>query len=155
MRAAIKDFTKTVAETLPILEPIYEFGSYQVLGQEELANLRPFFPGKKYVGTDLREGTGVDAVLDVHNIDLPSESVGTVLCLDTLEHVEYPRKTIEELNRILKRNGMLVIRQRNIQQKEAVKKSWKYIKMFNRKIATTEIQFLFFGYASQYLFYRS
>lgn len=109
MRETIKDFTKIVAETLPILEPIYEFGSFRVAGQEEFANLRPFFPGKKYVGTDLREGTGVDVVLDVHNIDLPSGSVGTVLCLDTLEHVEYPRKAIDELNRILKPNGTLVI----------------------------------------------
>lgn len=109
MRESIRDFTKVVAETLPILEPIYEFGSFLVSGQEEFADLRTLFPGKKYVGADLREGPGVDVLLNVYNIELPSESVGTVLCFDTLEHVEYPRKAIEELNRILKPNGMLVI----------------------------------------------
>ncbi len=95
MRKVVRDFIREVSETLPILEPIYEFGSFQVTGQEELANLRPFFQGMKYVGTDLREGPGVDVVLNVHNIYLPSESVGTILCLDTLEHVEYPSKAID------------------------------------------------------------
>lgn len=109
MRKVIRDFVRAVSETLPILEPIYEFGSFQVTGQEELANLRSFFQGMKYVGADLRDGPGVDVVLNVHNIDLPSESVGTILCLDTLEHVEYPRKAIDELSRILKPGGMLVI----------------------------------------------
>ena len=109
MRESIRDFAKVVAETLPILEPIYEFGSFRVSGQEEFADLRTFFPGKKYVGADLREGLGVDVLLNVYNIELPSESVGTVLCFDTLEHVEYPRKAIEELNRILKPNGMLLV----------------------------------------------
>ncbi len=109
MRNVIRDFVKIVSETLPTLGPIYEFGSFQVAGQEDLANLRPFFQGMKYVGTDLREGPGVDVILNVHDIDLPSESVGTILCLDTLEHVEYPRKAIDELTRILKPGGMLVI----------------------------------------------
>ena len=54
MRKVIRDFVRAVSETLPILEPIYEFGSFQVTGQEELANLRPFFQGMKYVGADLR-----------------------------------------------------------------------------------------------------
>lgn len=97
------------AETLPIVEPIYEFGSLQVPGQEGFADLRPFFPGKVYVGADMREGTGVDVILDLHNIDLPSESVGSVLILDTLEHVEYVRKAMDEIYRILKPNGIVIM----------------------------------------------
>lgn len=109
MRESIKQFVKICAETLPIPEPIYEFGALQVPGQEDLADLRPLFLGKKYVGADMRKGSGVDVILNLHNIDLPSESVGTVLILDTLEHVEFPRKAIEEAYRILKPNGILVI----------------------------------------------
>lgn len=45
----------------------------------------------------------------LHHIDLISESIGTVLILDTLEHVEFPRKAIEEAHRILKPDGILVI----------------------------------------------
>lgn len=109
MRGSIKRFVELVAETLPISEPIYEFGALQVRGQEGLADLRPLFPDKKYVGSDMREGPGVDVILDLHNIDLPSESVGTALILDTLEHVESPRKAIEEAYRILKSDGIVVI----------------------------------------------
>ena len=64
---------------------------------------------RKYIGCDIREGLGVDKILDLHNIDLPPESVGTVLCLDTLEHVEYPHKALKEIHRILKSDGIVVI----------------------------------------------
>lgn len=109
MRAVIKHLMEICAENLPILEPIYEFGSLQVPGQEEIANLRPLFPGMEYVGADMRYGTGVDVILDLHQIGISSESVSTVLILDTIEHVEFPRKAIEEVHRILKPNGILVM----------------------------------------------
>lgn len=109
MRASIKEFVKIVADTLPVLEPLYEFGALQVPGQEGFADLRPIFPGKKYVGCDLQAGPGVDRILDLHRIDLSSGTVGTVLALDVLEHVEFVRKAIEEVHRILKPGGILVI----------------------------------------------
>jgi SAM-dependent methyltransferase len=109
MRESIKQFVKICSETLPIWEPIYEFGALQVEGQEEFADLRPIFPGKEYIGADLRNGPGVDVILDLHDINLPAESVGTVLILDTLEHVEYPRRAIEDAYRTLKGDGILII----------------------------------------------
>jgi len=98
-----------MADLLPIQDPIYEFGSLQVAGQKGFADLRPLFPRCQYVGCDMRQGPGVDVLLNLHKIDLPNESAGTVLCLDTLEHVEYPRRAIDELHRILKPNGIIVI----------------------------------------------
>lgn len=110
MRESIKQFVSITADCLPFLDPIYEFGSLQVPGQEGFADLRPLFPGRTYVGADMREGPGVDRVLDLHQIDIPSESIGTVLCLDTLEHVEYPHQALREIHRILcPRSGIAVI----------------------------------------------
>ena len=109
MRESIKQFVKTVADTLPIKEPIYEFGSMQVPGQEGFADLRSLFPGKEYVGCDFREGLGVDKVLNLHGIDLPDNTAGTVLCLDTMEHVEFPHKAAAELQRITQTGGMIVL----------------------------------------------
>jgi SAM-dependent methyltransferase len=109
MQDLIKEYIQICSETLPISGPIYEFGSLQVPGQEGYADLRPFFPNKEYVGADMREGPGVDVVLDLHDIDLPDESVETVLALETLEHVEYVRQAVHELHRILKPNGILII----------------------------------------------
>jgi SAM-dependent methyltransferase len=109
MRESIKEFVKIVADTFSILEPIYEFGALQVPGQVGFADLRFIFLGKEYVGCDMREGPGVDKILNLHKIDLPSETVGTVLIMDTLEHVEFVRKAVEEAHRILKPDGIIVI----------------------------------------------
>lgn len=109
MREEIKQFIKICSETLPVDEPIYEFGALQVPTQVGFADLRPLFPDKKFVGADMREGDGVDVILNLHDIDLPPESVGTVLVMDTLEHVEYVRKAMEEVHKILKKNGILIM----------------------------------------------
>ena len=109
MRQAIKDLVSIVASTLPMEEPIYEFGSLQVSGQEGFVDLRPLFPGKQYVGADMRHGVGVDLILNLHEIDLQPESVGTIICLDTLEHVEYPHRALEEIHRVLKPNGIVIM----------------------------------------------
>lgn len=109
MRQSVKEFVGICAETLPIQEPIYEFGALQVPGQEGFADLRSFFPRKEYTGTDIRQGPGVDLILDLHDINLPAHTVGTVLCLDTLEHVEYPRKAMGQLQKVLKPGGILII----------------------------------------------
>lgn len=110
MREVIRQFVRICAEHLPIVDPIYEFGSLQVPGQEGFADLRVFFPNhREYVGTDIQEGPGVDLVLDLHEIDLPSNSVGTALMLDTLEHVEFPRRAVREVHRVLKPDGLLVM----------------------------------------------
>jgi SAM-dependent methyltransferase len=109
MRQCIKDFVSIASVTLPIKEPIYEFGSLQVPGQEGFADLRPLFPNAEYIGCDMRSGTGVDEILNLHDIDKPEESVGTVLCLDTLEHVEYPYNALKEIHRILRPDGIAII----------------------------------------------
>lgn len=109
MRHSIKRFVKICSDVLPIIEPIYEFGAMQVAGQEGVADLRPYFNGKEYVGADISEGLGVDVILNLHDIDLPSESVGTIIACDTLEHVEYPRLAINEIRRILKPQGVLIM----------------------------------------------
>jgi len=108
MREHIKEFVKLCIDNFNTPEPIYEFGSLQVEGQEIWADLRPFFKEKKFIGCDMRKGPGVDILLDLQDIDLPSNSVGTVLLLETLEHVEYPRRAVDEIFRILKPGGLLI-----------------------------------------------
>jgi SAM-dependent methyltransferase len=109
MLKAIKRFAEICAKTLPMHEPIYEFGALRVPGQEEIADLRPFFPGKTYIGTDMREGTGVDQIIDLHNIGLAPGTVGTAIMLETLEHVEYPRKAIENIHSSLRDDGVFIL----------------------------------------------
>ena len=109
MRQSVKDYLGKIIKRYPILEPIYEIGAYRVEGQEEFADLRPFFPGKVYVGCDMRSGLGVDRIEDVHCLKIRSYSVGTVLVFDTLEHVENVHQAVKEIHRVLKPGGMVIM----------------------------------------------
>ncbi len=109
MRDHNKAFCGVVAETFDCPGPVFEFGSYQVDGQEGYANLRSLFATKSYVGCDMRPGPGVDRVEDVTAISLPDESAGTVLCIETFEHVFDVSKAFDEVFRLLKPGGIFVI----------------------------------------------
>ncbi len=109
MRQSVKDYLAKILDRFALPEPIYEIGSYRVEGQEEFADLRPYFGGKVYVGCDMRQGLGVDRVENVHHLTMKSNSIGTVLIFDTLEHVEDVHKAIKEIHRVLKPGGVLVM----------------------------------------------
>lgn len=109
MRKSIRGFVELASQSLELAAPICEFGAWQAEGQEDIADLRDLFPDKQYIGADMREGRGVDRILDLHAIDLADASVGTVISCDTFEHVEYPRRAIEEIHRILKPDGVVVL----------------------------------------------
>ena len=109
MRPLVREFVELAVKTLTLPEPVLEMGSLQVEGQEAIAELRHLFLGKKYIGFDLRAGKGVDEVMDATCLPLPDASIGTIISLETLEHVEYPRKALEEAHRVLKVDGVLIL----------------------------------------------
>lgn len=109
MRGNAKFLIKTASEVFELHEPIYEIGSLQVAGQEGYADLRPFFHGKKYVGCDMRKGLGVDSIENVENLSMDDGSVGTVLMVDTLNHVQDCFKTMDEIYRALKAGGAAIV----------------------------------------------
>jgi SAM-dependent methyltransferase len=109
MRKHLRRFIDVVNKNIPIVQPIYEFGSLQVSSSPDVEDLRSLFPGAEYVGCDMQEGPGVDRVMNLHQLDLPDSSVGTVICMDTMEHVEYPRKAMAEIHRILQPGGMVIM----------------------------------------------
>ena len=77
MRDNTKAFCRTVAESLDCPGPVHEFGSYQTHGQVQYADLRGLFPGRAYVGSDLRAGPGVDRVIGIaRRADTPDASLG-------------------------------------------------------------------------------
>ncbi len=104
-----RNFIEGVAKIIDLQEPIIEIGSLQVKGQEEIANLRPLFRDKNYIGCDIRPGRGVDRIEDVERLDFYNNSVGTVIMLNTLEHVKNPFDAMKEINRVLRPEGILVM----------------------------------------------
>lgn len=107
-QAVIFDVVRELSSTLPMAEPIVEFGSLQV-EPDQPHDLRPLFSGRRFVGTDLRPGRGVDQVEDLRALSFGDGEVGTALCLDTLEHCEDPLAACRELHRVLAPGGICVI----------------------------------------------
>ncbi|MBI3463591.1 MAG: methyltransferase domain-containing protein [Planctomycetes bacterium] len=108
MRDNVRAFI-AAAQAFRVRGPVYEFGSYQVEGQAELADLRGLFPGQRYVGCDMRPGPGVDRVEDLGRLRLPSGIARTVICVDTLEHVFEARHGVDEMLRVLAPGGVILL----------------------------------------------
>src|SRR5438270_9744982 len=100
---------RAITETFSLPGPVLEIGSYQVPGQEEIADLRSLFSNGPYVGTDCRPGPGVDLVADVEALPQPDGSLGTVIAMNTFEHVRCFWRGFEEIYRVLRPDGVLLV----------------------------------------------
>src|SRR5262249_55926888 len=78
-------------------------------GQERIANLRTLFPGKAYLGVDQRDGLGVDCVADVEALPQADASIGTVIAMNTFEHVPHFWRGFDEIYRVLRPDGAVLV----------------------------------------------
>lgn len=97
----------------PLAGPTLEVGSKDYGSAPELRTR--FTPDDVYIGIDMEPGPGVDVVLDM---TLPFDEVdaalggrrfGTIFCFATLEHCEQPFRMAENLTRLLRPDGHLVL----------------------------------------------
>ncbi len=109
MNGFLNGVVRAVAESFALPGPILEIGAFQVPGQEDVADLRGYFPDRPYVGLDMRSGPGVDVVGNVEALPQDDSSVGTVLALNTFEHVRRFWRGFEEIHRILRPDGALLV----------------------------------------------
>jgi SAM-dependent methyltransferase len=109
MRGIVRNFVVDVVEALTIDEPVVEIGSRPAEGQEDQADIRPLFAGRRFIGCDIQPGIGVDQVEDIHGLSFEDSSVGAVFALDTVEHVADPLRGLGEIHRVLKPGGVVVI----------------------------------------------
>jgi SAM-dependent methyltransferase len=104
----VRGFVRDVAGALEPPDPIVEFGALQVEPGQD-GDLRALFPGRAYLGTDLRPGPGVDQVEDLHALSFARGEVGTAICVETLEHVEDPCAAGRELARVVAPGGVAIV----------------------------------------------
>ena len=97
-----------LVQRLELVDPIVEFGSMQV-EEGQPNDLRPLFTGRQFIGTDLRDGPGVDRVEDLRELSFRDGEVGTALCLDTLEHCADPIAAGRELRRVVSPDGGMCV----------------------------------------------
>lgn len=109
MTKPLREAIKIISTKLQRCKVIVEVGSKQEEGQLDIADFRPFFPNSKYVGLDMRPGAGVDMVTNANNLPFKDNSVDLVLCLETFEHADKPWLLAEEIQRVVKKTGTVIV----------------------------------------------
>jgi SAM-dependent methyltransferase len=73
---------------------------------------RKLFPNR--VCVDIDESKKPDIVADITSLPFDDESYDFVLCIEVLDHLKEPRKAADELYRILRKGGTLIMTTRFI-----------------------------------------
>jgi SAM-dependent methyltransferase len=66
-----------------------------------------YFPNR--IACDIEARDGVDVVADAHNLPFANNEFSTILCTEVLEHLHSPHIAIDEMFRILKPGGVLIL----------------------------------------------
>jgi len=107
MREAVVNYVKWAIERFPFVEPILD-----TCAGWEPNYYQPLFPGKRYIKQDIQEYDPpcIDILCDICDMKLiPDNSIGLVLNLESLEHIPSPQKAIDEIHRVLRPNGLLIL----------------------------------------------
>jgi SAM-dependent methyltransferase len=83
---------------------VLEVGSYNVNG-----SVRGLFETDDYVGVDMRDGPGVDQVAYANDLPYPNDYFDVVVSTEMLEHDASFWESMEEMARVLKPKGHLLI----------------------------------------------
>lgn len=106
-RAPIAETVAAAASALPPGTRVLDAGAGE-------APYRPLFAHCNYVTQDwpgtVHEGArGADIVADLHDLPVADGSFDAVVCTEVLEHVAEPARVLDELARVLRPGGSLVL----------------------------------------------
>jgi len=107
LREAIVNYVKWAIARFPFEEPILD-----TCAGWEPNFYQPLFPGKKYIKQDMRDFDPpcIEVICDIADMKpIADESIGLVLNLESLEHLPYPQRAIDEIHRVLRPNGLLIL----------------------------------------------
>ena len=62
-----------------------------------------------WIVLDVEKNSHPHILADAQNIPLSSNTVDCVKCTELLEHVEYPERVLNEISRVLKHGGILIL----------------------------------------------
>jgi len=77
--------------------------------QKGLKEYEPLFKEVNYQTLDINKEYQPDIVGDIHNLPLGDESTDAIICKAVLEHVYNPQKAVNEMRRVLKKQGKCLI----------------------------------------------
>jgi len=107
LREAVVNYVKWAIDQFPYEEPILD-----TCAGWEPNYYQPLFPGKRYIKQDMQDFDPpcIDILCDITDMKpIADGSIGLVLNLESLEHIPYPQKAIDEIHRVLKPDGLLIL----------------------------------------------
>ena len=110
-------FLKKYNNTAILLAEKYATGTLLDIGCGRMPYKKRLLPKiKRYIGLDspvtakMYHGENKpDIFADANKIPLVNKSIDTILSLQVLEHLSEPQKSLSEIKRLLKKNGMLIL----------------------------------------------
>lgn len=108
VETAIEQAVQDLASSLPPSARVLDAGA----GEGRYAS---YFPQQRYHGVDLAVGddqwdyTGIDALADLARLPFPDSTFDAALNIVTLEHVPEPLAVLEEIARVLRPGGALLL----------------------------------------------
>lgn len=99
-------FCKKVKDKFPdyfYLKKVLDVGSLDIKG-----NNRYLFKDCEYLGIDLGMGKNVDLVCYGHELNKPDNYFDTIISTEAFEHDKYLKKTIKNIMRMLKPEGLFI-----------------------------------------------
>lgn len=92
---------------------------------------KPYYPlfkkyAKKYIGLDMVKEKTVDVIGSIDKIPFPDNSFDVCLCTQVLEHVPDPPKSIQEIYRVLKKDGLIFLSTHGIWEKHDSCDYWRF-----------------------------
>jgi SAM-dependent methyltransferase len=99
LRAVYRDYYRRMAEWCGP-GPTLEIGAGS-------GNLRETLPG--VIASDIVPCPWLDAVVDAQALPFADRSLGNVLGVDVVHHIQYPRRFLGEIRRVLRPGGRLIV----------------------------------------------
>jgi len=101
-------FVRTAVDSFPWLGPVYEFG-FAPLDMPGLSSMHDCFPDARYVNCQLYEEVVRAYPENFSRLPFADHSAGTVVCIDLFERLPQPVQMLNEVVRILKPGGTLLV----------------------------------------------
>lgn len=107
MREPVRDYVRRIINHYDFEDPVLDCGAGWEPNYYE-----PLFSNRRYLKQDMQDYDPpcIDIVCDMCDMrEVKDESIGLVLLMESLEHIVYPQKALNEIFRILKPNGLLIL----------------------------------------------
>ena len=75
---------------------------------------KKYIPHTQYMRLDISKEGNPDIVSDIHNVNWQSDYFDSIVAIEILEHLHDPQKAVDEIYRLLKKEGICVLSTRFI-----------------------------------------